>query len=172
MVFLISDNQSKSHLNLNSKEVNSTVFLFVILLKICDHSSFLTKMSSRKHPKSCYSSKLYSQIGLKMYLSDETADFHFIFESGAAEVEVVPAHRQVLAAASDVFLAKFRGPWKKETQFKMTNVSCAAFKEFLRFFYFGKVTVSMEHVAELFNLAEEFGIVECSEVCYKFLENN
>lgn len=128
-------------------------------------------MSSRRHSSGIYSSQLYASIGRKLYLSDETADFHFVFGSDSAEVELVPVHKYVLAAGSEAFHKKFNGPWKESSGVKAPkDVSSAAFKEFLRFFYFDHVTVTKELVDELLNLGEKFHVVECVDVCRKFLE--
>lgn len=126
-------------------------------------------MSAGKHVG--YSSRLHSKIGRFMYLSDETSDFAFIFET-ATEIIVVPAHKYVLVAANNVFRERFNGPWKEKDNVKMPVGTSDAFKEFLRFFYFDRVNVTVKHVAELLDLAQEFGVIECSNICNKFLNDN
>lgn len=128
-------------------------------------------MSSRQHQNHVYSSGLYAKIGRKLYLSDETADFHFIFGTDSFDLEFVPVHKYVLAAGSEVFHGKFNGPWKQAPSVKAPKeVSSAAFKEFLRFFYFDNVTVTEEYVYELLSLGEKFHVVECVDICHKLLE--
>ncbi|XP_055325984.1 BTB/POZ domain-containing protein 6-B-like [Sitodiplosis mosellana] len=55
---------------------------------------------------------------------------------------------------------------------KIGDVSAAAFKEFLQFFYFGQVKLTMGNVAAVMNLGEKYNVAECLAVCSKFLKNN
>lgn len=61
-----------------------------------------------------------------------------VFVDGKLELtsEVLPAHKFVLAMASDVFKAQFYGPMKNEKgEVLITGTTVAAFKEFLRIIY-------------------------------------
>ncbi|XP_055326055.1 BTB/POZ domain-containing protein 3-like [Sitodiplosis mosellana] len=118
-----------------------------------------------------YATQLLSAIGEKLYLNSELADVHFVSESND-DIERVPAHKMLLMAASDVFSKMFNGSWKEKDEVKIVDMSAAAFKEFLQFFYFGKVKLTMQNVAAVMNLGEMYNVAECLTVCSKFLKNN
>ncbi|XP_055303759.1 BTB/POZ domain-containing protein 3-like isoform X3 [Sitodiplosis mosellana] len=120
---------------------------------------------------SAYATQLLSAIGEKLYLNSELADVHFVFESND-HIERVPAHKILLMAASDVFVKMFNGSWKEKDEVKIVDMSAAAFKEFLQFFYFGEVNLTMENIAAVMNLGEMYNVTECLAVCSKFLKNN
>ncbi|XP_055326078.1 BTB/POZ domain-containing protein 6-A-like, partial [Sitodiplosis mosellana] len=118
-----------------------------------------------------YSSKLLTAIGRKLYLNSELADVHFVFEANH-DFERVPANKAHLMTGSDVFATMFNGSWKEMDKVKIGDVSAAAFKEFLQFFYLGQVKLTMENIAEVMNLGEMYNVAECLAVCNKFLKNN
>ncbi|XP_055326195.1 BTB/POZ domain-containing protein 3-like [Sitodiplosis mosellana] len=118
-----------------------------------------------------YATQLFATIGEKLYLNSEVADVHFVFESND-DNERVPAHKAHLMTGSDVYAKMFSGSWKEMDTVKVGDVSAAAFKEFLQFFYFGQVKLTMENVAAVMNLGEMYNVTECLTVCTKFLKNN
>ncbi|XP_055308212.1 BTB/POZ domain-containing protein 2-like [Sitodiplosis mosellana] len=118
-----------------------------------------------------YSSQVFSTIGRNLYLESELADVHFVFRANDGN-ERVPAHKLLLMAHSDVFATMFNGSWKEMDMVKIGDVSAAAFKEFLQFFYLGQVKLTMENVAAVMNLGEMYNVHECSAVCSKFVKNN
>lgn len=86
----------------------------------------------------------------KLYHDTKSADVHFMFESsnGGGETQI-DAHRSLLAATSDVFEAMFYGELKESAEVRMVDVSDAAFKEFLQYFYQRRVKLTTENVAEV-----------------------
>ncbi|XP_055301637.1 BTB/POZ domain-containing protein 3-like [Sitodiplosis mosellana] len=118
-----------------------------------------------------YSSKLLTAIGRKLYLNSKLADVHFVFGANDHN-ERVPAHKAHLMAGSDVFATMFNGSWKEKDEVEIAYASAAVFKEFLQFFYFGQVKLTMENVAAVMNLGEMYNVAECLTVCSKFLKNN
>lgn len=59
-----------------------------------------------------YSVQIISSAGEKLYLSEEFADFYFIFKPKAGsndQCERVPAHKILLVTSSDVFRVMFNG---------------------------------------------------------------
>ncbi|XP_055301660.1 uncharacterized protein LOC129568119 [Sitodiplosis mosellana] len=118
-----------------------------------------------------YPSQLFSAIGRKLYLNSELADVHFVFGPND-HYERVPVNKAHLMAASDVFATMFNGSWKEKDEVEIADTSAAAFKEFLQFFYFGQVKLTMENVGAVMNLGEMYNVAECLAVCSKFLKNN
>lgn len=87
--------------------------------------------------------------GEKWYLNSKTADVHFSFDSSdndKASGTRIPAHKILLADKSDVFEAMFYGELKETGDIRVTDVSDAAFVEFLQFFYNNQVEVSVSMV--------------------------
>lgn len=107
---------------------------------------------------------IFSKIGKVLYLSDETADVNFIFEPDPTQIEVVPAHKSHLAAASTAFRMMFKKCDEVDDNAQgkscivMCDVTPGAFKEFLKFFYFSEVKISMENVAEVMELGFKFNV--------------
>lgn len=111
-----------------------------------------------------YSNRTFSSIGQMLYLCDQTADVNFIFQPDSTQIEVVPAHKVHLATASSEFRMLFNqydeehGKTDGKCYITMVNVTAGAFKEFLKFFYFSEVEISMENAAEVMELGLKFGI--------------
>lgn len=99
----------------------------------------------------------------KLYLDSETADVHFIF--GNEKKVRIPAHKMLMAANSETFKSIFYG----ESTHEVPNVSIDAFKEFLQFFYFDNVQLSMENIADVLCLGKAFAFFSCLAVCERFL---
>lgn len=86
----------------------------------------------------------------KLYHDTKSADVHFTFESSNNSEETrIDAHKNLLSATSDVFEAMFYGDLKEPAEIRMVDVSDAAFKEFLQYFYQRRVKLTVENVAEV-----------------------
>lgn len=118
-----------------------------------------------------YETKFHSSLGEKLYLSEDFADFHFIFKckSDDSQSERVPVHKIILATLNDVFRVMFNGSWKEKVEVEIVDASVDAFKEFLQFFYLQKAKVTSENVTEVMNLGKKYGITECFNVCGQFI---
>lgn len=106
----------------------------------------------------------------KFYLDSETADVHFVFGSVDGVIQRVPAHKILLAAASDVFKAMFYGPLKETADVAVDGVSAESFETFLQLFYNTKIKLSKGSVADVMNLADKYNVTKCSEMCVQFLK--
>lgn len=104
----------------------------------------------------------------KLYGDEKTADVHFTFKSK----ERVPAHKYLLAAASDVFDAMFYGPVKEKGDVEIDDASAVGFMEFLRFFYFNQIKLTMANIGDVLNLGQKYDINECVNLCLRFLIEN
>ncbi|XP_037049626.1 uncharacterized protein LOC119083919 [Bradysia coprophila] len=111
--------------------------------------------------------EVLSEDARNICLNAEKADVHFIFKSGD---ERVPAHKSLLSRGSDVFQTMFDGPLKEEGDIEIVDATAEAFKEFLRFFYFNKVDVSMEHVSSVMCLGRKYNVADCQRLCVNSLE--
>lgn len=113
-----------------------------------------------------------SLTGEKLYLNDDFADFHFIFNSKNGQLERIPAHKVLLAISSEVFQAMFNGSWKDKNEIEINDVSSDAFKEFLQFFYLLRAKITMKNLSEVMSLAKKYKVVECFSMCGIFLNEN
>lgn len=114
----------------------------------------------------------YKRACIRMYLQKETADVHFIF-NGTGEVEKrIPAHKLLLANRSPVFQSMFYGKLKEVADISITDCRFESFKEFLQFFYFADVKLTMEHVADVMYLVKQYDATECFKICDQFLLQN
>ncbi|XP_055295381.1 BTB/POZ domain-containing protein 3-like [Sitodiplosis mosellana] len=119
-----------------------------------------------------YSSSAIVTAGKRMYLDTKMADVHFTFESVDGQIQRIPAIKSVLAATSKVFNSMFYGPIKEKDDVKITDASPAAFKVFLKFFYFDEIELTADNVAEVMNLGHKYDVTECLSACGKFIEDH
>lgn len=103
----------------------------------------------------------------KLYLDKLTADVYFEF--GNKEGERVPAHKNLLSAGSDVFNVMFYGKMQEKGNIKIIDASADGFKEFLKFFYFDNVNLSMENIANVVNLGKKYQVAACLKISEQFL---
>lgn len=101
----------------------------------------------------------------QLYLDrNETGDVTFLVDS-----QRIRAHRLVLAAASPKFKAQFYGFNVDAGDIEIPNVSAAAFDEFLQFFYKETITLTIENIEEVLNLAKQSLVDEFVTNCINFL---
>lgn len=106
------------------------------------------------------------------YLNDATADVYFVIESDDGEIERIPAHKFLLFMRSEVFRVMFSGTWEENNDVKIIDASVAAFKEFLQFFYFENVQMTMDYVGDVMRLGQKYLVAGCMNVCEQFLIEN
>lgn len=97
----------------------------------------------------------------------ETGDIRFFIDS-----KEIPAHRDVLAAISPKYKAQFFGPMAEVDHIYVENVSPAAFEEFLQFFYVNHFDLTIETIADVFDLANQSMSDEIIAECVHFIINN
>lgn len=110
----------------------------------------------------------------KWYLNSTTADVYFTFAStdlDSTSSTRVPAQKALLACDSEVFEAMFYGPLKESGDIHLSDVSEAAFKEFLQFFYLIKVKLSIENLADVMYLGHKYDFINCIDVCLQFFKD-
>lgn len=81
---------------------------------------------------------------------DATGDIKFLIGT-----EVIHAHRCVLAALSPKYQAQFYGAMPEKNVIIVEDVSSAAFREFLQFFYADTVTLTIENAEDVLNLVKQ-----------------
>lgn len=126
---------------------------------------------NKKENKECFPNKSVFNITKNLYMDEETADVHFIFDVDGHK-QRVPAHKNILVSGSSVFRSMFCGKLKEEHDINIVDVSPNRFMEFLTIFYLQKTIITSENVAEFTNLAKKYDTPEGLEVCEKFLLNN
>lgn len=104
----------------------------------------------------------------RVFLSDKTADVHFVFVDNDQIVRV-PAHKILLAARSEVFETMFYGKMKETDNIQIVDASVAAFKEFLQFFYRNIIKLTMDCISDVVNLCKKYHIDDCLNICEDFL---
>lgn len=115
---------------------------------------------------------ILSSIGKKLYLDSATADVHFIVGRMNAQTERVPAHKLLLITASEVFQTMFNGSWKEQDEVRIVDATADSFKEFLQFFYLGRIELTMDNVSDVMNLSKKYDITDGLKMCTEFLITN
>lgn len=101
----------------------------------------------------------------KLYTDREkTGDIKFMVGS-----EVIHAHRCVLAALSPKYEAQFYGAIRENNVVNVKDVSPAAFKQFIQFFYNERVTLTISNIEDVLNLAKQSLVNQLITVCVDFL---
>ncbi|XP_055307298.1 BTB/POZ domain-containing protein 3-like [Sitodiplosis mosellana] len=118
----------------------------------------------------------YENVGLttsvwNLYLNVEIADVNFIITSSNGQEDRIPAHKVLLASRSDVFKAMFYGPAKEEGDVKIVDTTSTAFKQFLQFFYFGRVSLTMENIGYVLGLVNKYNMPDGMNVCVSFIKD-
>lgn len=104
-----------------------------------------------------------------LYLNSELADVHFIFNTDG-DVQKVPAHKLILAVLSPVFKRMFFGALKETGDVEIVDADIDEFTEFLQFFYLSKVTLTMENMKVVVQMADKYNISEyVFDVCATLL---
>ena len=87
--------------------------------------------------------------------------------------EEFPAHKGVLAANSNFFLAMFTAEMleKDKTTAKVTSVSAAAMESLLEFMYTGQIQIHFENVFELLEASNFLFVERVKKACCQFLES-
>lgn len=109
----------------------------------------------------------------ELYLSTKFADVYFSFDSdeGAAMTRV-PAHKNLLAMASDVFERMFYGALKETGDIRVIDASDAAFTEFLQFFYRSCIELTEANIGAVMYLGHKYNVEKCIDGCVEILKNN
>lgn len=107
-----------------------------------------------------------SQAVALMYNNDELADVRFTFNNN----EKVPANKAVLAALSPVFHSMFFGDLKEKDEVEITDANADGFRVFLQVFYLPEVTVTMDNIQTVIQLADKYDVLEYVKASAKFLE--
>lgn len=115
--------------------------------------------------------KPVSSTRLRKFFLDETpADVLSSFENAKTRI---PAHKILLAMESGVFKAMFNGSLKEtgdiKPDIKIVDVSADAFKEFLQFFYFDQIKLTMKNINEVIYLIDKYILADSLDICEKFL---
>lgn len=116
-----------------------------------------------------YQNELSKQSSAAFYLEHASADVFFVFSLENGEQRRVPAHKIVLATRSPVFRRMFYGALPEGTYIKIVNTTEAEFIEFLQFFYLENVTLTLENVAQVTNLVNQYEITKCFDICEQFI---
>lgn len=109
------------------------------------------------------------EIAGKLYLNEDTADVHLVAKNSSGLMERIPAHKNLLSAASDDFYQSFYGTSKNKCDITMVHASAAAVREFLQFVYFNKVKLTLENIVDVMRLSQKYRIDECLAACNAFL---
>lgn len=112
-----------------------------------------------------YASHHSSKSCAKLYLDAATADVHFKFTLPDDSEYRVPAHKNILAAGSEVFHSMFYGSFTSPNEVEIVDASPKAFEEFMQFFYLQCVKLSTGNVVDVMNLTNKYMMLESLAVC-------
>lgn len=102
----------------------------------------------------------------KLYVSrDKSGDITFIVET-----ERIRAHRWVLASASQKYQTQFYGLRPDEGEIHVPNVLASAFKEFLQFFYKDYISLTVENIESVLDLAKQTLVDAFIDTCVDFIK--
>lgn len=108
------------------------------------------------------------KIGEKLYLDTSSADVTFLFPSESGESERVPAHKCILFASCERINSMLKRAFESSQDENSTrdeividDVSAAAFREFLQYFYLGRVKLTANNTAEVIKLCQKYELQEC-----------
>lgn len=104
----------------------------------------------------------------KLYLNVVGADVYFVICDGRND-ERIPAHKSIMAKKSDVFRAMFYGKLRESGDIRIVDASAGAFKEFLEFFYFKHVMLTMENIDDVVYLSTKYLLSSGISACEQFL---
>lgn len=121
-------------------------------------------LNSSKQLMTC-ENPCFKQVTEKLYENlNETSDVEFHVGS-----EVIRAHRSVLAALSPKYEAQFYGKLSEKGPISVKDVSPAAFKEFLQFFYTEEVKLTIDNIEDVLNLSRQSLVYDLVTQCAEFL---
>lgn len=101
------------------------------------------------------------------YLNEKSVDVYFICDD--SNDERIPAHKVILSMASDAFDAMFHGELRERGDVRIADASAEGFKEFLKFFYFDQIKITMEHIEEVVYLCTKYVFTTSIKICESFL---
>lgn len=130
-------------------------------------------MSDKQQNNKKYKNRDLMQGVKQLYLDSKTADVHFQFSSddGTNAFTRIPAHKNLLAVMSNVFIAMFYGDLKENGDIQVTDSSATAFQEFLQFFYSDEVELTEENIVEVMYLAQKYIVSSGINICIEFLKD-
>ncbi|XP_037033877.1 BTB/POZ domain-containing protein 6-A-like [Bradysia coprophila] len=100
------------------------------------------------------------------YLNAETADVFFIC---GTEDEPIPAHKILLAASTEAFNKMFYGTLREGNEVQIVDATPNGFRQFLRYFYFNDLQLSLDCIDELMYLARKYLLNAYVADCCAFL---
>ena len=118
-----------------------------------------------------FDNKSVSGAGTILYLNEEFADVNSVFKN-EAEIEKALANKAILVALSPVFRVMFFGQMKEKGDVEIVDASADGFKDFLQFFYLDQVTLTIERIDEVIQLADKYDMFQYIEHCIKSLTQN
>lgn len=89
---------------------------------------------------------------IELKYPSNTSDFLFEF----SDSKMIHVHKELLSLLSPAFRAMFTGYWLESTHTKITDASYDSFKQFIRYFYEGKIDLCSNNVHEIVNLVTKY----------------
>lgn len=107
----------------------------------------------------------------KLYANPDISDVNFIFHENGHK-KTIPAHKSLLAVASQVFYKMFFGDLKETGDVNIVDATYDGFMEFLQFFYFDKFEMTFKNIGEVITMADKYDVSGLMNLCQIFLERN
>ncbi|XP_046566580.1 BTB/POZ domain-containing protein 6-like [Haliotis rubra] len=110
-----------------------------------------------------------TQCNLRMLDTEDFSDVTFLVGSNKQEIR---AHRYVLVSRSCVFHAMFCGPLAEKGEVTIPDIEADIFREFLRYVYTDKATVSTDTVIGLMYTSRKYALDALYSLCVTLLETS
>lgn len=109
--------------------------------------------------------------GERLYLNAENANVNFVVYITDEISETIPAHKRILSAGSPKFEAMFRDSLPEPINIHIVDVTPTAFKEFLQFFYMGKLSLTSGNIISVCKLCHKFKVAASLNICESALQH-
>ncbi|KAH7717287.1 BTB/POZ domain-containing protein 3-like protein [Aphelenchoides avenae] len=97
----------------------------------------------------------------------QTADVEFI------GTERIPAHKAILVETSDVFHARFYGPFGSVSEIDLTeesDITAESFKDFHGYVYVGEIDLSLDTAVSVLYLSKKYPLEDLTKECIAYVD--
>lgn len=105
-----------------------------------------------------------------LYKSYISSDVQFILMDRNGVLQRIPAHKLMLRTRSKVFERMFFGELKEADVVEIPDVSAEGFCEFLQYFYFAELELSVMNLPEVFRLADKYDTAPLRQYCAQYMD--
>lgn len=131
-------------------------------------SKWTESIVEKQTPLVARKSETINNILSTLFNSDHLSDVTFNIRS-----DIIPAHRLILAARSDVFCAMFYGPAANANRnVDIEDIETNTFLLMLQYIYTDQVYILPKNVIALLYAAHKYNLIDLEYQCKKFIKSN